>query len=146
MVRVSSALLCTGLILSVISCRASFRDIQKANLLAAGDDLGARDNTVPVSDDAVPNFPILEKVKELPLEDSESYDCDGRVVIHEKGRDKNLDGTLQPTEVTEISTECRANIKEPTPTPTPSPTPAHCPNQSKDPSADCDDDASQSGT
>ncbi len=143
-----NSLLCCGLVLGLFSCRASFKDVQKQNLVSSGDDLGAKDGS-----DAVPNdFPILENTKELPPEDSESYDCDGTVVIHEKGKDKNRDGVLQPTEVTDIKTECRPKGatpptgKEPTPPtgkdPVPPPPPPKCPNQS-DSKGKCDDDAGQ---
>jgi hypothetical protein len=130
----SHALLCVGLALGFVGCRASFQDIQKQGLLSSGDDLGAKGDD---GKKANPDYPTLENTKELPPEDSESYGCDGIVIIHEKGKDKNLDGILQPTEVTDIKTECKP--KTPT-TPggkdpggkdpgTPN-NPPQCPNQS----------------
>lgn len=140
--RISCAMLCAGLVLGIISCRASFQDIQKKALLSSGDDLGAKDDN---SSNATPDYPTLENTKELPPEDSESYGCDGIVVIREKGKDKNLDGILQPTEVTDIKTECKPNKpgtpggKDPD---KPNPPPPQCPNQSKDPGK-CPDDPDQ---
>ncbi|HYX31951.1 MAG TPA: hypothetical protein VE954_02470 [Oligoflexus sp.] len=142
MLRMTHALLCTSLVLGIVGCRASFQDIQKQGLLSSGDDLGAKgDDSVKAN----PDYPTLENTKELPPEDSESYGCNGTVVIREKGKDKNLDGILQPTEVTEIKTECRPKTpttpggKDPT-TPggkDPTTPPSQCPNQSKDPNGKC---------
>jgi len=136
---ISHAMLGLGLVVGIVGCRASFQDIKKQGLLSSGDDLGAKDEN---SSKANPDYPTLENTKELPPEDSESYGCDGTVVIHEKGKDKNLDGILQPTEVTEIKTECRPK----TPTPPggkdpdkPKDPPSECPNQGKDPDGKCPD-------
>jgi hypothetical protein len=142
--RISHAMLCIGLVAGIVGCRASFQDIQKSGLLASGDDLGAKGDD---GTKATPDYPTLENTKELPPEDSESYGCNGTVVIHEKGKDKNLDGILQPTEVTEIKTECKP--KTPTtpggkdPDEPNNPPPANCPNQGKDPGSKCPDDPDQ---
>ncbi len=144
---ISYSLLSLVVSFGFLGCRASFQDIQKPGLVSSGDDLGAKDS----GSDAVPDdAPILENKKELPPEESDSYGCDGTVIIHEKGRDRNKDGVLQPTEVTDISTECRPKDKTPTgggkdPDPvgggkTP-PAPPKCPNQSG--SKDTCDDSGQ---
>jgi hypothetical protein len=131
-------MLCVGLALGFVGCRASFQDIQKQGLLSSGDDLGAKGEDGKKAN-PTPDYPTLENTKELPPEDSESYGCDGIVIIHEKGKDKNLDGILQPTEVTDIKTECKP--KTPT-TPggkDPGTTPPQCPNQNGGKDGKCPD-------
>jgi hypothetical protein len=145
--RISCSLLCIGLALSFVGCRASFQDIQKQGLLSSGDDLGAKgeDGKGKTPPTPVQDYPTLENTKELPPEDSESYGCDGIVIIHEKGKDKNLDGILQPTEVTDIRTECKP--KTPTPPGGKDPggkdpggkNPPQCPNQNDGKGDKCPD-------
>ena len=90
----------------VSACRASFEDIEKQALVSTQDDLKGQK-----SKDATPDKdPILQNDRELPREESPKYDCNGVVIIHEKGPDRNRDGVLQPTEVTEVSTECRPDL------------------------------------
>jgi hypothetical protein len=132
-------MLCVGLAFGFVGCRASFQDIQKKGLLSSGDDLGAKGEDGKKANPD-PDYPTLENTKELPPEDSESYGCDGIVIIHEKGKDKNLDGILQPTEVTDIKTECKPKTpttpggKDPEP-----PTPPQCPNQNGGKDGKCPD-------
>lgn len=143
--RMSHALLFAGLVLGMMSCRASFEDMKKAKLFSSGDELGAKSDEGKTSNVVPEDFPTLTNTKELPQEDSESYGCDGIVFIHEKGKDKNRDGILQPTEVTEITTECKPKTNPPGGKDPDQPVPPKCPNQSKDPNDKCDDDPNQSG-
>ncbi len=142
--RISCAMLSVGLAFGFVGCRASFQDIQKQGLLSSGDDLGAKGEDGKKANPD-PDYPTLENTKELPPEDSESYGCDGIVIIHEKGKDKNLDGILQPTEVTDIKTECKPK----TPTtpggkdPEKPSNPPQCPNQSGGKDGKCPDDPDQ---
>jgi hypothetical protein len=144
MLRISHVMLCVGLVFGFVGCRASFQDIQKQGFLSSGDDLGAKGDDGTKKDDGKgePDYPTLENVKELPPEDSESYGCDGIVVITESGKDKNLDGILQPTEVTDIKTECRPNTPPGGKDPKDPKDPPKCPNQNdgKGDKGKCPDD------
>ena len=114
---------------SIGGCRASFEDIEKQALVSTQDDLGGKsseDSTKKPED-----FPELETEKELPREESPAYNCDGVVVMREKGKDKNRDGVLQPTEVTEVSTVCKPDPKDSQKPSDPKPhTKPDCPSQS----------------
>jgi hypothetical protein len=90
------------------ACRASFEDIEKQQLVSSQDDLKGKLG----SGDEKPNTqdPILQNDRELPREESPKYDCKGVVIIHERGPDRNRDGVLQPTEVSEVTTECRPDL------------------------------------
>ena len=139
-------LLLLSFALGLGSCRASFSDVQKSALESSGDNLGVKDGDAKVA--PLDEAPFLDSVKELPMQDSAAYDCHGVVIIHEKGRDRNRDNVLQPTEVMETTTECKdQNGEEPQAPegkgPAKPKTPQNCPSQT-DALGRCPDQPGQS--
>lgn len=146
MLRFVSAYICC-LVLGIVSCKASFQDIQKKAHVSSGDGQGAKDDAGKPKPADPDDYPILENKKLLSPEESKANGCNGIMIVYEKGKDKNRDNILQASEVTDIRTECQPSIpgkEPPCPNQNTNQNTNQSANQSKDPNSKCPDNPKQS--